>query len=50
MAEWIDAGHKDSSEPPAIITLAFPSYIKWYESPIAEAPVAQAVEAVPMGP
>ena len=43
-------GFTTSSEPPANIITASPNYIILNASPIAEAPVAQAVEAVPEGP
>lgn len=51
---FIDAymfvGERESSLPPATITRASPVWINRNASPIALAPVAQAVLAVPEGP
>lgn len=46
----MDAGHNDSSAPPAIIILAQPCLIIVKASAIADAPVEQAVDEHPNGP
>lgn len=50
MLALIEVSLKVSSDPPAIMTLATPSWILLMESPMALSPVAQAVEAVELGP